>query len=412
MVTGTTYVIVGAGLAGAKAAETLRAEGFDGSVVIIGAEGERPYERPPLSKEYLTGDEEKAAIYVHEDAWYAENGVELRLGAEAAAIHRSAHEVELAGGERVGYDKLLLATGASVRPLNVPGASAEGVRYLRTVADSERLRERLRTGGRTVVVGAGLIGLETAAAARAYGGDVTLVEPEPTPLYRVLGPELGEVFADVHRDRGVRLRLGVGAAEVRVADGRARAVVTSDGEILPADTVLVGVGVAPNAELAEACGLGIDDGILVDSTLRTSDPDIYAAGDVANAHNPMLGHPVRVEHWANALDGGCAAARSMLRQGVVYDNVPYFFSDQYDLGMEFSGHLEPGGYDDVVYRGDRDALEFIAFWLAGRRVVAAMNVNIWDVTDHLQALVRSGEPVDTGRLADRSTPLDQLLPRA
>lgn len=408
MATGQTFVIVGASLAGAKAAETLRTEGFDGRVVLIGAEDERPYERPPLSKGFLLGDEEKDAIYVHGEDWYPEHGVELRLGTRAAAVHRSTHEVELAGGERIGYDRLLLTTGSSPRRLDVPGAGARGLHYLRSAADAQTLRERLRAGGRTVVVGAGWIGLETAAAARTYGGEVTIVEPEQTPLYRVFGPELGEMFANLHRDKGVRVRLGVGVSEIRTAAGQVGAVVTSDGEELAADTVIVGVGVVPNTELAEACGLAVDDGVLVNAALRTNDPDIYAVGDVANAHNPLLGHRVRVEHWANALDGGPAAARSMLGREVAYDKVPFFFSDQYDLGMEYAGHAVPGDYDEVVYRGDRDALEFIAFWLAGGRVVAGMNVNVWDVTEDIQALVRSGAPVDKARLADPSIPLDQL----
>ena len=403
-----TYVIVGASLAGAKAAETLRTDGFDGRVVLLGEENERPYERPPLSKGYLLGNDDKGTIYVHDEGWYAENDVELRLGVRATGIHRSTHEVELAGGERVGYTKLLLTTGASVRRLNVPGTDAEGVYYLRTAGDSERLRDRLRGGGRTVVVGAGWIGLETAAAARSYGGEVTVIEPEQAPLHRVLGPELGAVFANLHRDQGVQLRLGVGVTELRTSQGRVHGVVTSDGEEIPADTVIIGVGIIPNTGLAEAAGLETDNGVLVDSSLRTNDPDIYAAGDVANAHNPLLGHRVRVEHWANALDGGPAAARSMLGQQVVYDKVPYFFSDQYELGMEYAGYVEPGGYDEVVYRGDRDSLEFVAFWLAGGRVVAGMNVNVWDVTDPIQALVRSGEPVDKGKLADPAVPLDQL----
>ncbi|MEU4697880.1 NAD(P)/FAD-dependent oxidoreductase [Nonomuraea dietziae] len=373
-----TFVIVGAGLAGAKAAQTLREEGFDGEVVLIGAEEERPYERPPLSKGYLQGRSEREKIFVHPPYWYADQEIDLRLGVTVTGIALDAHEVALDDGSRMSYDKLLITTGASPRTL--PGQAYT----LRTVADSEALKAGFAAGGRVVIIGAGWIGLESAAAAREAGCEVTVVEPAPTPLHRVLGPELGEVFANVHRRHGVDLRLGVSAEEVE-ADG----VRLGTGERLPADLVVAGVGAAPNVNLAREAGLEVGDGILTDAALRTSHPDVYAAGDVAESYHPLYGRRLRVEHWANALNGGPAAARSMLGQEVVYDRVPYFYTDQFDLGMEFSGDTR--GYDQVVIRGEE--LEFIAYWLREGRVIAGMNVNVWDVVDDIQRLIRSGGPL-------------------
>ncbi len=402
------YVIVGASLAGAKAAETLRQEGFDGTVVLIGSEDQHPYERPPLSKGYLLGKDARESIFTHEDGWYAEHDVDLRLNTTVRSIDRPGRRVELAGGEHVPYERLLITTGASPRRLGIPGADLGGVLYLRTVQDSERLRAALRGGGQVVIAGAGWIGLETAAAAREYGCEVTIVEPESGALQRSLGPELGEVFVKLHRSHGVTFRFGEGVSELTGSAGVVTAAVTSAGEELPADTVLIAIGVTPNVAIAAEAGLEVDNGILVDETLRTSDPDIFAAGDVANAFNPLLGRRIRVEHWANALNGGPAAARSMMGQDVSYDRVPYFFSDQYDLGMETAGLPEPGTYDDIVYRGDEESLEFIAFWLADRVVVAGMNVNVWDVNDDIQALIRAGAEVDPARLADPDIPLTDL----
>ncbi|MFJ2034209.1 NAD(P)/FAD-dependent oxidoreductase [Streptosporangium sp. NPDC087985] len=409
MTTEQTFVIVGASLAGAKAAQSLREEGFEGRVVLIGAETERPYERPPLSKGYLLGKEEKAKVYVHDEGWYAENTVELLLGHRVTGIDRAGRQVELDDGRRFGYDKLLLTPGSSPRRLDVPGADLDGVHYLRELGDSERLREAIRAGGRVVVVGAGWIGLETAAAAREYGCEVTIVKPQPVPLRAALGPEMGAFFADVHRRHGVDLRFGLGVTGF-VGDGRVRAVATDDGGEIPADVVIVGVGVRPNTELAERAGLAVENGIVVDASLRTDDPDIYAAGDVANAFNPLYGTRIRVEHWANALNGGLAAGKAMLGQDVVYDRLPYFFTDQYDVGMEFSGWFAPGGYDSVVVRGELEAQAFHAFWLAGGRVVASMHVNQWDEgIGPVQELIRSGAQIDPARLADPSIPLADLV---
>ena len=394
------YVIVGAGLAGAKAAETLRAEGFDGPVVLLGDEDQVPYERPPLSKGYLLGKEARESSQVHPADWYGEHDVQLRLGTLVIAVRPAEHEVELAGGERVRYAKLLLTTGSVVRPLDVPGGDA--VLTLRRLPDADRLRAAFRPGARVVVVGAGWIGLETTAAAREHGAEVTLVEADPQPLNRVLGAEMGRVFADLHREHGVDLRLDSGVREIRPGS-----VVLADGSSVPADVVVAGVGISPDTRLAEVAGLAVDNGVVVDASLRTSDPDVYAAGDVANLEHPLFGR-IRVEHWANALNGGPAAARAMLGQEVSYDRVPYFYSDQYDLGMEYSGWAPPGSYDSVVVRGDLGAREFVAFWLSEGRVLAGMNVNVWDVTDDIGTLVRRGTPVDPARLTDPEVPLTDL----
>ncbi len=403
------YVIVGASLAGAKAAETLRAEGFGGPVVLIGAESELPYERPPLSKDYLQGKSPRDKIYVHPEQWYAEHNVELRLGLTVTEIDPAAHRVTGADGSSQPYAKLLLTTGSAPRRLPVPGAGLDGVVYLRTASDSDRIKAALESASRVAVIGAGWIGLETAAAARIAGAEVTVLEALELPLLRVLGPEAARVFADLHRDHGVDMRFGIAVAEITGRAGRATGVRLGDGAQVDADLVIVGIGITPNTQLADAAGLQVSNGIVVAADLRSSDPDIYAAGDVANAFNPLFGTHIRLEHWANALNQPPAAARSMLGQPVSYDRVPYFYTDQYDLGMEYSGYVEPGGYEQVVFRGDTAAREFIAFWLDSRnRVLAGMNVNIWDVNDAIQALVRSGQPVDPDALRDPAVDLAGL----
>ena len=398
-----TIVIAGASLAGAKAAETLRDEGFDGQIVLLGAEPELPYERPPLSKGYLLGNEPLDSVYVHPADWYAEHDVDLRRGVTVTGIDRAVRAVVTSDDGTVPYDKLLLTTGASPRRLNFPGSDRPEVLYLRTTADSERLRAAFQQGPRVVVAGAGWIGLETTAAARSYGCPVTVLEPQPGALHEQLGPELGAMFADLHRSHGVQFRFGERPEEFRPG-----LVITSAGADVPADLFVVGIGAAPNDQLAAAAGLETGNGVLTDEALRTTDPDIFAAGDVANSFNPLLGRQVRVEHWANALNGGPAAARSMLGQPVVYDPVPYFYSDQYDLGMECAGLPSPGYYDQVLYRGDPATREFIAFWLSGGAVIAGMNVNVWDVNDDIQSVIRSARPVDPARLTNPDIPLTDL----
>ncbi|MEU0188465.1 FAD-dependent oxidoreductase [Streptomyces afghaniensis] len=413
-----TFIIVGGGLAGAKAAETLRAEGFTGRVILICDERDHPYERPPLSKGYLLGKEERDSVFVHEPAWYAANDIELHLGQTVDAIDRAAKTVRFGeDGTVVRYDKLLLATGAEPRRLDIPGTDLAGVHHLRRLAHAERLKHVLtnlgRDNGHLVIAGAGWIGLEVAAAAREYGAEVTVVHSGPTPLHHVLGPELGQLFADLHRDHGVRFHFGSRLTEIVGQDGMVLAARTDDGEEHPAHDVLAAIGAAPRVALAEAAGLEIADrarggGVVVDERLRTSDPDIYAAGDVASFHHTLFETRLRVEHWANALNGGPAAARCMLDRDVTYDRVPYFFSDQYDLGMEYSGWAPPGTYDQVVIRGDASRREFIAFWVKEGRVLAGMNVNVWDVTDKIQQLIRSKARVNTEALADPHAPLDSL----
>jgi NADPH-dependent 2,4-dienoyl-CoA reductase/sulfur reductase-like enzyme len=407
-----SFVIAGGGLAAAKAAQTLRDEGYDGEIVLVGAETERPYERPALSKGYLLGKEDRDSVYVHSADWYAEHDVDLREGVTVTAIDRAAAIVTTAGPEgtqTLPYDKLLLATGASPRRLNFPGSDRDEVLYLRTLSDSDRLRAAFQPGRRVVVAGAGWIGLETAAAARTADCPVTVLEPQPSVLHDQVGPEVGGVFADLHRAHGVEFRFGERAVEFRPGPGgRDGIIITSAGAELQADLLVVGIGAAPNDELAARAGLEVDNGVLTDEALRTSDENIFAAGDVANSFNPLLGRRIRVEHWANALNGGPAAARSMLGQPVVYDRVPYFYSDQYELGMECAGVPSPGTYDQVAYRGDREALEFIAFWLSAGSVVAGMNVNVWDVNDDIQSLIRSAREVDLSRLTDPTIPLSDV----
>ncbi|MEU1597817.1 FAD-dependent oxidoreductase [Streptomyces sp. NPDC005708] len=413
-----TFVIVGGGLAGAKAAETLRAEGFTGRVILICDERDHPYERPPLSKGYLLGKEERDSVFVHKPAWYAQNDIELHLGQTVVALDREARTVRFGDdGTLVRYDKLLLATGAEPRRLDIPGTDLAGVHHLRRLAHAERLKGVLaslgRDNGHLVIAGAGWIGLEVAAAAREYGAEVTVVEAEPTPLHAVLGPELGNLFAEVHREHGVRFRFGVRLTEIVGQDGMVLAARTDDGDEHPAHDVLAAIGAAPRVALAESAGLELADraqggGVAVDAGLRTSDPHIYAAGDVASFRHELFGTRLRVEHWANALNGGPAAARSMLGKDITYDRVPYFFSDQYDLGMEYSGWAPPGSYDEVVIRGDAGKRHFIAFWLKEGRVLAGMNVNVWDVTDRIQDLIRARTVVSPEALADPGVPLESL----
>jgi 3-phenylpropionate/trans-cinnamate dioxygenase ferredoxin reductase subunit len=400
-----TFVIVGASLAGDAAAATLREEGFAGRVVLVGAEPERPYERPPLSKDFLRGESARARVFLRSEGFYAEQDLELRLGRAAVALDLGSSEVELDDGDRLRYDRLLLATGAEPRRLPIAGATLDGVVTLRSLADAEALRERLEHAGRVVVVGAGWIGTEVAASARQLGVAVTLVDPLAVPLERVLGVEVGTVYRDLHADHGVDLRLGTGVTAFEGA-GRVERVRLGDGSTIDADVVVVGVGVTPRIALAAGAGLAVGDGVHVDEHLATSHPGVHAAGDIAAVLDPRTGERLRVEHWANALHQGPVAARTMLGRPAVCDRVPYFFSDQYDVGMEYSGIARPG--DRVVFRGDPATREFVAFWLRGERVVAGMNVNVWGVADAIAELVRAGTPVDPRRLADADVPLDAL----
>jgi 3-phenylpropionate/trans-cinnamate dioxygenase ferredoxin reductase component len=403
-----TFVIIGAGLAGAKAAEALREKGFDGQLLLFGQERHRPYERPALSKGYLAGSAERESVFVHPAGWYDDNHVELRLDTTVTAIDRPGKKLRLADGGEASYDKLVLATGARPRRLSVPGADASGVYELRTLDDSDSLVRLLAGAGRIVVIGAGWIGLEVTAAARAAGADVTVIESAELPLLNVLGPELAAVFQALHAEHQVDFRFGAQLAEITASDGIATGVRLADGTTVAADAVLVAIGAQPNTELAADSGLTVDNGIVVDEAMRTSDPDIFAVGDVASAFHPLFDKHLRVEHWANALKQPATAAAAMLGAQAGYRELPYFYTDQYDLGMEYLGHVEPGGYDEVVFRGDVPGREFIAFWLAGGRVLAGMNVNVWDVTDPIKALIQSGKQVDKAALADPGQPLESL----
>jgi 3-phenylpropionate/trans-cinnamate dioxygenase ferredoxin reductase subunit len=404
-----TFVVVGASLSGAKAAEELRELGFDGRIVLVGSEPDRPYERPPLSKDYLRGESEREKVYVHDEDFYERQQIELLTSRTATALDPDAHRVTLDDGQSITYDKLLLSTGAEPRRLSVPGAELDGIYYLRTLADAQSLRGRLEVGGRVAVVGAGWIGSEVAASARQKGLEVTLIDPLELPNERIFGREIGSFYRDIHAQHGVELALADGVAAFE-GNGRVAAVRTSSGRLIECDLAVVGIGVAPRIELGADAGLQIDNGIVVDEQLRTSAPDIFAAGDVANAWHPFFGARIRVEHWANALNQGPAAARAMLGESSSYERIPYFFSDQYEIGMEYSGFAID--WEKVVFRGDREAGEFLAFWLKDGRVVAGMNVNVWDVNDQVQALIRSRQQFDLRALTDPDTPLDTLTAAA
>ncbi|MGA8979869.1 MAG: FAD-dependent oxidoreductase [Pedococcus sp.] len=401
-----TFVVVGGGLAGAKAVEALRDGGFEGRLVLLAGEEHLPYERPPLSKGYLKTGDGLDDVYVHDAQWYAAHDVDVRTGTVVTAIDRDDRAVVTAAGERVGWDRLLLATGSSPRHLDLPGVDLDGVLSLRTIEDSDRLRGALAAEAQVVLVGGGWIGLEVAAAAREAGATVTVLESLDLPLVRVLGPTIATVFADLHREHGVDLRTGVQVEELVGEAGTVTGVRLGDGSTVPADVVVVGIGAAPNTSLAQEAGLEVDNGIVADAVGRTDDPDIFVAGDVANVEHPFLGRRVRVEHWANALNQPTLVAAAMLDQSGPEAELPFFYTDQYDLGMEYHGLGSPD--DDVVVRGDLRAREFVAFWLRDGVVTAGMNVNIWDVGDGVKGLIRSRTKVDRAKLADAEVPLESL----
>lgn len=402
-----TVVIAGAGLAGATVATELRERGFGGRILLLGAEEHRPYIRPPLSKEYLKGEAGIEDADVHPAEWYADNAVEFIPNVEAGSFEADAHELFVSDGGRITYDSLVLATGARARPLGVPGSGHGAVFPLRTREDSAWLRAALEVGGRRVViVGTGWIGMEVAAAARGYGNDVTVIGHAAVPLSGAIGRELGGVFERLHRDNGVAFRNG--AKVVGVDGGEEQYVVLASGERIPADVVVAGVGASPNSLVAERSGAAVAEGVLTDKGMRTSIDDVYAVGDVATPFLPAIGRHLRSEHWANAIASGTVAAHAILGERASYDDIPYFYSDQYDLGMEYSGYGPLTAGARVVFRGDVEAREFIAFWLRNDRVVAGMNVNVWDVQDDIQRLIRLGEHVDADRLADRDVDLAAL----
>ena len=395
-------VIVGGGLAAGTAVTSLRENGHDGEIVLFADEQHVPYERPPLSKTYLMGKDPAEKAEVKPRQWYDDNKVDLRTGTPVTAVDPSGHTVT-AGGETVSYDKLLLATGARPRHLALADDSGATVTYLRTLDDSTRLREQLQPGKRVVIIGGGWIGLEVASAARDAGSEVVVLEALEKPLLRVLGPEVADIFAGLHTEHGVDLRT---SAQVTGIDGDGT-VTLGDGSTVTADHLVVGVGVAPVTDLASAAGLTVDNGIRVDAQLRTSAPDVFAAGDVANVDHPVLGHPIRVEHWDTAIKHGRVAAANLLGGSEVADELPYFFTDQYDFGMEYVGNPGPEGYDRVVVRGHRDGDRvFTAWWLRGDLVVAGMHANDWDAISEVRRLV--GQHVDASGLEDDATPLGEV----
>jgi 3-phenylpropionate/trans-cinnamate dioxygenase ferredoxin reductase subunit len=383
-------VIIGASLAGASAAIALRDQEYEGELTLIGEENQLPYERPPLSKALLLGERDEPD-WVGDEATYTDKAIDLRLGTTATRIDRN-RKVVVASRTEYQYDKLLIATGSAPRRLDVHGSELDGLLTLRTLEESLALRERFTDGANVVIVGAGWIGCEAAAAARQHGANVTILEPRSQPLLGVVGEQIGATFAALHRDHGVDLRLGVGVKGF-AGEGTASSVLIKSGHSISADTILIGVGAAPNIALADAAGLTLaEGGIAVDATLRSSDPDIYAAGDVAAHDHPKYRHRVRVEHWANAKDQGLHVAGNLLGAEAPYVLRPFFFSDQYDLGCEYRGLADPAK-DRLVVRGDLASRDFTAFWLRDGGVAAAMNVNQWDDGDTLQELVDCGRQV-------------------
>lgn len=404
----SAIVIVGGGLAAAKAAEALREQGFDGDVVLLGAEDHLPYERPPLSKEFFVGKKTAEDCLTFDADWYRDNKIDVRPGTQVKGIDPTSKTVTLPDDSTIEYQKLLLATGSRSRHLGIPGEEADGVHHVRTIDDAAALRDVVGEGTRLAIVGAGWIGLEIAASSRERGAEVAIAEYAEQPLLRVMGSEVGKVFADLHRAHGVDLRLGVSVDSIIVEDGKARGIKLGDGSVLDADAVLVAAGAIPNLEVAEAAGLDVEGGGVVASAgLQSSNSDIFVAGDIANADNPTLGKRVRVEHWANAQNQPATAVTNMLGGSAEYTNLPYFFTDQYDLGMEYAGLAD--GNNRVVLRGDVAGREFVAFWLDDEsRVLAGMQVNIWDQLDHIKALITGKKPVDAAKLADPAIPLGDL----
>ncbi len=402
-------VIIGGGLTGATAAETLRKEGFTGPVTIVADEPEIPYQRPPLSKGFLAGKEGEDALLPLPASWYPENNVTVLTGTAATALDTAAHTITLDNGTTLQYAKALIATGAAPRHIPFPGVDLKGVYTFRTKADSIAMKELFTGGGKNVVmIGSGWIGMEIAATATELGNKVALMGLEDVPLSVAIGNELGTVFADRHKEAGVQFVLPASAAEIQGKDGTVTSVLTTTGVTLPADIVIVAVGVVPNVALAKDAGLTITNGIEVTSSLQTSAEDVFAAGDVANAMHPVTGAYARSEHWANAIASGKVAAKSMLGQAAVLDDIPYFYTDQFDLGMEYSGFGALTKDAEVVVRGSLEKREFVAFWVLEGRVVAGMNVNIWDVQDGIKALISSARTVDTAKLADPETPLEDI----
>jgi len=402
-VTARTFVIVGAGLAGAAAAAELRGRGFDGRLVMIGAERHPPYERPPLSKEYLRG-EQNEPVFARPAEWYEENGVELRLDTRVISLDPSGPSLEIEGGERIDAEVVLLATGGS--PRRLPDAPEQGVLYLRSIEDSDRIRKAL-TGGRLVVVGAGFIGAEVAASARAKGVEVTVLEMAPVPLQRALGDEVGRIYGQIHRDHGVDLRTEEGVERIEAADGGV-VVRTSKGDAIGAEAVVVGVGIVPNAGLAEAAGLAVSNGVDVDASCRTSAPGVFACGDVANHDHPLFGR-IRTEHFDNALKMGAHVAGAMLGGDEPFADPHWFWSDQYDVNLQYAGFAM--SWDRVVIRGSLQERDGVAFYLNEGALLAALGLNRGKDVRRAMKLIAARAAPDEDALADETVDLRTLIPK-
>ena len=400
------FVIVGAGHAGGRAAEALRAAGHKGPVTLLGAERHPPYERPPLSKELLAGAVPVEKTYIRPPAWYGEQEIDLRLGSEAVAIDRAAERVRLKDGTDVPYDALMVTTGARPRLLRIPGGEGPRVFYLRDIDDSLRLRERLVAGVRLAVIGAGFIGLEVAATARKRGASVTVLELAPHVLARVCPPEIGEYVAELHRRNGVEIRTGVGVAAIE-DKGSELAILTADGERIAADYAAIGIGAQPNTEIAAAAGLAVDDGIKVDEFGRSSDPQIYAAGDVTRHFNPIVGRHIRLEAWQNAQNQAIAVAKVMAGGNVAFAEVPWFWTDQFDMNLQMAG--APDHWDRLVFRGEPAERSFTVFHLADGKPVAVTTVNAIRDMRFGRMMIQRGVPVDPALLADKSVKLQDLV---
>jgi 3-phenylpropionate/trans-cinnamate dioxygenase ferredoxin reductase subunit len=401
-VTARTFVIVGASLAGASAAATLREEGFEGRLVLVGEESQPPYERPPLSKEYLRGEQPFEKALVHPLDFYEAQGIETRFGVRANRVDPSERVIELEEGGRIQYDKVLVATGSRNRRLPVPGAHLEGVLDLRTVADADRIRAEVAPGRRAVLAGMGFIGAEVAASLRQMGLEVAVVQRGEVPLSRVLGTEVGRILADIHRDHGVEMHFGERVSALEGSQ-RVEAVRTAGGQTLLCDFVVTGVGVEPVTEVVAEAEVEVEDGIVVDELSRTSVEHIYAAGDVTSHHHPLFGRRIRVEHWNHAIKHGAAAARSMLGKGTPYTEVPWFWSDQYDHNLQYAGHHT--GEEEMVVRGSLEDRSFVVFFLRQGRVVAAAALNRARELRRAMELIRVGVPADAHLLRDEGVDL-------
>ena len=400
-----THVIVGAGHAGGRAAQAMRQYGFEGRILLIGEEPHVPYERPPLSKELIVTDAGLEKVRLHDAAWYAENRIELIAGNAATWLDAAAKTVGLADGRTIGFDGLMLTTGARVRRLPAPGAELDGVFYLRTLEDSEAIRAHIPAGAEVAVIGGGFIGLEIAGSAAKRGARVTVLEAADRLMGRSVAPDVSDWFAQMHRSRGVDLRLGVSVAAIE-GNGAATGVRLGDGAIVPAEVVVIGIGILPNVEIAQAAGLAVDNGIVVDDRGRTSHPDIYAAGDVASQPNAFAGRRLRLESYQNAQDQAAAVARNLCGADEAYEDSLWVWSDQHDVNLQMTG--APDSWDSLVWRGDPDEGRFTVFYMAAGRIVAVNTVNNGREMRPAQMMMQRGKAFEADALADTSVKLLKL----